>query len=222
MISHDTVAPVSDVMVTPHWVRTYRLGFAALTVGAVVFQFWYRSRVQPFSPSNFWSFFTIQSNLFAALVLLWAARGAAGGRSPATVDLVRGAAVLYMSITGVVYGVLLTGYEDQLQTAVPWVNNVLHRVMPIVMVLDWLIDPPRGTITVGRALIWLLYPLAYAITSLLRGPIVGWYPYPFLNPEQVGGYGIVALYCVAIAVASAVFAWLVVLVGTHVRLVVAT
>jgi hypothetical protein len=34
---------------------------------------------------------------------------------------------------------------------------------------------------------------------MIRGPIVGWYPYPFLNPAQPGGYGAVAVYVVAIA-----------------------
>ncbi len=39
---------------------------------------------------------------------------------------------------------------------------------------------------------------------LLRGATDGWVPYPFLNPAQ--GYGIVALYALAIAVATVIFA----------------
>jgi hypothetical protein len=30
--------------------------------------------------------------------------------------------------------------------------------------------------------------LAFLFLSLLRGAITGWYPYPFLNPSQPGGW----------------------------------
>ncbi len=38
----------------------------------------------------------------------------------------------------------------------------------------------------------------YLVYTLARGPIVGWYPYPFLDPAHAGGYVGVALYCVGI------------------------
>ena len=34
---------------------------------------------------------------------------------------------------------------------------------------------------------------------MIRGVIVEWYPYPFLNPAQGAGYGGVAVYVIAIA-----------------------
>lgn len=221
MIGQDTLRSAGAAVARPRWVRNYRLVFAVLTLAAIVFQYWYSStNVDTFDPFDFWCFFTIQSNLLAVFVLLWGAAGYPGARSNTTVDLVRGAAVLFMTITFVVYGVLLTGYEASLQTPVPWVNNVLHRVIPIVLMVDWLIEPPRTAIRLRQALLWLLFPLLYAVFTLIRGPIVGWYPYPFLNPERVGGYGVVALYCLGIALASALLAWLVVLVGKHVQLLI--
>ncbi|CAM3941437.1 hypothetical protein BALU111458_07600 [Bacillus luti] len=33
----------------------------------------------------------------------------------------------------------------------------------------------------------------------MRGPLVNWYPYPFLDP-RIGGYGRVFLYSIGIAV----------------------
>jgi hypothetical protein len=69
-----------------------------------------------------------------------------------------------------------------------------------------------------QALIWLAYPLVFCAYSLIRGPIVGWYPYPFLDPDLSGGYGGVALSCIAIAIGAAIGVWLVVMLGQRVRL----
>lgn len=103
-----------------------------------------------FRPSNFFSFFTIQSNLFAAAVLFTGGLGLARGDERRW-NLVRGAAVLYMFTTGVVYGLLLIGYQEALQTHIPWVDTTLHRVIPLVMVADWLLIPPGDRFVSGMA-----------------------------------------------------------------------
>jgi hypothetical protein len=200
----------------PTWVRAYRLAFALLIVAAIVYQLSTGLARGNFDVGNFFSFFTIESNIFAALVLLVTAL--IGSTPSPRRDLVRGAAVAYMATTGVVYGLLLSGYTDALQTPVPWVNNVLHRLIPLVMVTDWLLAPPGRGLTYRRALVWLIFPLAYLAYSLVRGPIVGWYPYPFLDPDKVGGYPGVALYAVGIALGFFLFVWLIVALGQRVRL----
>jgi hypothetical protein len=62
---------------------------------------------------------------------------------------------------------------------------------------------------------WLLYPLVYLIYTLVRGAGTGWYPYPFLNPATVDGYGVVVLYCAAIFIAFLIVGWLVITVGNN-------
>jgi hypothetical protein len=99
-----------------------------------------------------------------------------------------------MAVTGVVYFLLLRGIE--VNTSIPWVNSVVHQIMPVVVLADWLIDPPATRLTMRRGLLWLSFPLLWIIYTLIRGPIVQWYPYPFLNPAN-GGYVSLALYCVA-------------------------
>jgi hypothetical protein len=202
-------------------VAGYRVVFALLGIVAMttqLVQVWDR----PNNPANFFSFFTIESNILAVAVLLYGvARPAMVGRSP-TLDLVRGAAVLYMTVTFVVYGVLLAGYQEELQTTIPWVDTVVHRVLPIVMLLDWIIDPPDNALTWKRAIpFWLVPPAAYLTYSLIRGPIVDWYPYPFLNPDEVGGYAGVATYAVGIAALAALGTWVIVWIGRRVRIAIA-
>jgi hypothetical protein len=171
----------------------FRTMFAVLAFAAVGYQLVSLLDNPTFHPLNFLSYFTIQSNLIGATVLLIGA--IRRDIHTPTFDVVRGGAVVYLVTTGIVFSVLLSGTD--VDTAIPWVNSVLHEVMPIVIVVDWLLDPPSRQLTYRQGLIWLAYPLAWVAYTLIKGPIADWYPYPFLDPAN-GGYGRVALYCVAI------------------------
>ena len=193
-------------------VRAARLGFAALGIAAIVEAVVDRTG----GLVNFFSFFTIESNLVAIVVLL--VGGAVDPRARGWA-WVRGAVTFFMVVTGIVYAVLLANADVGLIAA--WVNSVLHEVLPAVLLVDWLCFPPwpfgpvvggpvvGGSVDGGRpwpALAWLAYPLAYLAYSLSRGAAVGWYPYPFLDPRHPGGYGRVALYCVVLAAMMALLA----------------
>lgn len=198
------------------WVRAYRTIFALLTLAAIGYQFAVQNERVDFVPENFFSFFTIQSNLIAAfLFIVLATRHSV--LSP-VLDLFRGGVVTYMLLTGVVYGLLLSGYEDALQTPEPWVNTVLHQVMPLIVVLDWFIQPPRSRITFPRATVWTVYPILYLAYTLTRGPEVDWYPYPFLDPRQLRGYPLVLATCAAITVGFLIATWLLVVVSQRLRI----
>ncbi len=81
---------------------------------------------------------------------------------------------------------------------------------------------PATALTWRKALpSWLVPQSAYLIYSTIRGPIVDWYPYPFFNPDEVGGYGGVAAYAVGIAALAALGTWVIVLTGQRVRIAVA-
>jgi hypothetical protein len=205
----------------PGWITGYRVFFALLTIVAIVVQFVDRIGKPNFNPVSFFSFFTMQGNIISLLVLLWGASGYPGARSQQQIDLIRGAAVLYISMVGVVYGILLADLQEQLQTTIPWVDRVIHKIMPLVMVFDWLMVPPKTPLVLRNGLIWLIYPVFWLIYTMVRGPLVGWYPYPFLDPAQTGGYGAVALYCLGITLGTLLFAWAVVNVGRRLRLVIA-
>lgn len=185
-----------------------RLVMAALIAFTVIVQLVEAlTRAIPASAGNFFSYFTIQANILVAVVFAVAA--VIQLRQPAEprwLDRLRGAATVYISITGVVYALLLSNID--VNTPLPWANVVLHYVVPIVTVVDWLLDLPERTIPFRSALVWLAYPLAYLVYSLIRGPIADWYPYPFLDPGP-HGYGYVAVMSVCVAIAAAVFVALV-------------
>jgi hypothetical protein len=202
--------------VNDRWLAWVRIGFALLTLGAIVFQASNLIGEGIFNPTRFFLFFTILSNLLAAGVFLEGGRRQLAGAPPVP-DLWRGLAVVAMTVTFIVFAVLLSDLQEELQTNVVWVDTVLHRVMPVAVMADWLIEPPHGPLTFRSALVpWLAPPLAWTVFTLVRGAIDGWYPYPFLDPAN-GGYGTVALYAIAIMALLLGVIWLVATVGPALR-----
>lgn len=159
---------------------------------------------------NFFSYFTNLSNLLAAGVLLLTASSQA---VPAWIDRVRAISATNMAVVGIVFTLLLR--NEDLGALQPWVNFVLHDLMPCAVVLDWLLDPPSTRLGSRDLMQFLVFPAAYLAYSLLRGAQTGWYPYPFLSPSRVDGYGGVTVYAVGITVIFVVVGWALVALGNR-------
>jgi hypothetical protein len=181
------------------------LALVALVVG-------YDRDVHTGDTVNFFFYFTDLANLFGACVLL--AGGLAGLRGRRGVpELVRGAAVLYLVITGLVYWLLLANTITA--ETIKWQNYIVHAVMPAAIVLDWLLASPTARLSYGRATRWLAFPLLYLAVSLIRGPIVRWWPYDFLDPREPGGYGHVTTWSVIVTAVFVVFMFAIVFAGNQ-------
>lgn len=188
------------------WV--YRLVTVAAIIVAIGGQLMHTSTLPTFRPVNFFSYFTIQSNIIAAVVLLLSMLPR---RKAPWVDIARGAATFYMAITGIVFTLLLANTEVDL--TLPWVDAILHKIVPIVVVLDWLLDPPQTRLHLRYVAWWMVYPLVWLAYTLVRGPFVAWYPYPFVDPRLAGGYGRVAVYAAGIALGGGLLAGLLAVVA---------
>lgn len=181
-----------------------RVGLALLGFSALVTEVATLVAQHRFAAVNFFSFFTVEANTLAVISLLRSSYAMAAGRSTARLDFFRGAVALYMTTTILVFIVLLSNLPAAELTAVPWDNTVLHYIMPIVIILDWIFAQRTAPIPFRRALLWLLFPLAYLVYSLVRGPIVHWYPYPFMNPDHNGYIPVLVTSIVIAAVLTAI------------------
>jgi hypothetical protein len=192
-----------------------RLLFGLLTLVAVGMQLVIHIQ-HHFNVVNFFSYFTNLSNIFASVVFLIGASYLIQRREfTTTEDLIRGASAVAMAIVGIVYGVLLRG--EDLGTLLPWINIVVHYIMPVAVVIDWLYQPPQSKLSLWQIRYWLIYPLLFLVYTLIRGTITRFYPYPFLNPSKVGGYGGVALYCAVIFAAFVVLGWFFIILGNALK-----
>lgn len=180
-----------------------RVVAAGVIIAAIVGQLVYSLDVVPDVTHflvNFFSYFTILSNALAAIALL------VGGyfsftvrRDPAWFNLSLAAIVTYMATTGVVYNLLLRSITLEQGRTLAWSNEVLHLIAPIYIVLVWILSPGKSPLRWSALWAIVAFPIAWAVYTMIRGPLVGWYPYPFLDPSQPGGYGAVAVYVLGIA-----------------------
>ena len=168
--------------------------------------------------ANFFSFFTILSNVLTVVVMLWAVgwfvrRGSGSASSePRALGIALACVTTYMVITGIVYNTLLRGIQLPQGTTVPWENEVLHVVGPLFLLVDLFVAPRPRCLGWGAILAVLGFPLAWVVYTMVRGPLVTnpttgaayWYPYPFLDPGP-HGYGYVAVMSLCVAVAAAAF-----------------
>jgi hypothetical protein len=106
--------------------------------------------------------------------------------------------IVAITITFVVFHAVLKRLLD-LESWALVADNLLHTIVPILAVIGWLVFGPRRL--TSRRILWLsaVFPIAWCIFTLIRGAIVGWYPYPFID-VNVLGYGKVFVNCVWIAV----------------------
>jgi len=128
------------------------------------------------------------------LLLAWAYER--GSETPPRYALARAAVTSYLAVTGIIYWSILARAP---QILIPWVNIVLHAIVPLAVVADWIVTPSPVEPDLWKNLRWwLAFPLLYCAYSLIRGPIVAWYPYGFLDP-RIFGYPMLLVFCISIA-----------------------
>jgi hypothetical protein len=198
-------------MERPTILRVVRIVSIVLVVAAIAAQAAVLANAGAFDPTRFFAFFTILSNLIGVASFAWLV--ARGDRPrPRGLELLRGAAVVYLTVTFLVVIFLLSGVDVQLQLV--WVDVVLHKIFPIVVDAAWLLDPPMTRLTSRDGLHCLAFPLAWTGLTLVRGALDGWYPYPFLDPAN-GGYGQVAITAVAITIGFLVISGITLVAGNR-------
>ncbi|AMB59630.1 Pr6Pr family membrane protein [Microterricola viridarii] len=182
----------------------YRLALAGLELLALFGNFNYVLGFSSFATNNFFSYFTIQSAMIAVVVLI------TGGitallrpRDPHWLSIMRTVTMCYLLVSGIVFAVIVAQASSHAyRIEVPWSDTLLHFVVPVLALLGWFVDAvisPRSDPMPWSTLGWVLpFPTLWLVFTLVRGADVGWYPYFFLDPAQVGGPLGIAFYCLLV------------------------
>ena len=176
--------------------------FAALLALAVIilriccYQFEFDPKYYPvdYGRFNFFSYFTVQSNLYVCFYLFclsFAVFGSARAKKIACHPMVRMTVMTYILVTGVVY---CSGFPLGMSPPLSWdsfqhamlafVQVLHHMIMPIYMFVLFLFPPTDKKIRYKQLPVVAVYPLIYAVISIVRGALSDpqFFPYPFFQP----------------------------------------
>jgi len=155
---------------------------------------------------NFFSYFTIQSNILvmiaSALIALKPDRGGT------VFGILRMAGLVGITITGIIFSTVLAG-KVEFDGIAWWTDKAFHYIVPAMAVIGFVAMKPRTRLDknslwfVGWAVAWLAYTLiraevadpVYAVTSTTFSKV----PYDFLDVD-VHGSGSVAIACAGVTV----------------------
>ncbi|HRF09366.1 MAG TPA: Pr6Pr family membrane protein [Xanthobacteraceae bacterium] len=132
---------------------------------------------------RFFSYFTVLTNTLAASALTSVMLG--HSHAFLTRPRVQTAIAVYITIVGSVYFLILR-HLWQPQGPQWLADTLLHYVMPALYVLFWLFFVRKETIIWRDSLVWLIFPLAYVCAVLARGVPSKFYPYPFIDANELG------------------------------------
>ena len=118
---------------------------------------------------------------------------------------------LYITVVGLVYNLVLRQlwHPSGLQAVV---DDLLHSVIPLMILIYWIKWVDTGSLRFKNIPLWLVYPAVYAAVILIRGYYSGWYPYPFVDVNKLGGW-VVARNCGGVVGVFLLFSFLFVLMG---------
>jgi hypothetical protein len=156
-------------------------------------------------------YFTVLTNLFVALTatLPLIAGSSRLGRWFGK-PMVLGCATTAIVLVGIVYHLLLRNVWAP-QGFQLLADNVLHYAVPIATLAYWIVYPPRAKLSLLAPLVWCLYPVCYLVYVLIRGAVLGSYPYHFIDVASLGyrqtlinGLGLLAAFLAVGAVVVAI------------------
>ena len=154
---------------------------------------------------EFFSYFTVLSNMLAAAALT-APLVAPSSRFAVWAEQSgpRAAIATYLTITAVVYHLLLAGLW-KLEGLRLVSNAILHTVTPAAFLIDLALRGGRGEARWIAAAKAMAFPALFGLWTLVHGALSGFYPYPFMNVGK-RGYPAVVLTMVEMSLAFAAVA----------------
>ena len=135
---------------------------------------------------RYFAYFTVDTNIIVALCftfILLDPKYRLGNffSRPATITAI----TVYITIVGIVYNVILRSQwtPTGLQMIV---DELLHTAIPVLVIMFWLVFVPIEELKWKNAFPWLIYPAIYMIYALIHGAITKFYPYPFVDVNELG------------------------------------
>lgn len=146
---------------------------------------------------NILSYFTVQSNFFAYVYLLFAGLGMLGVKKAQKIGFnstIGALVTVYVLVAGITYcaGIPMGmtppfKWDNPTHSMSSFIQVYYHMIMPVVVLALWFFPFINDKIGKRCLAISGIYPLVYSIFSMVRGAISEptYYPYPFYDPTFI-------------------------------------
>ncbi len=134
---------------------------------------------------RYFSYFTILTNLLVAVSFTSLLLPDSRWNSFFSRNTVLTAVTLYILIVGLVYNIVLRSQWNP-QGLQLIADNGLHTITPLLTLFYWFAYVHAKDIKWQQTVTWLIYPFLYLTYALLRGAFSNFYPYFFINVDQLG------------------------------------
>ncbi|HEX4958333.1 MAG TPA: Pr6Pr family membrane protein [Lacibacter sp.] len=169
--------------------RLFQITIAIITWLMLLLQFYLqianRTTSIPEAIIRYFSYFTILTNLLVAISFTSLLLPGSRWHSFVSRNTVLTAITLYILIVGLVYNLVLRSQWNP-QGLQLVADNGLHTITPLLTLIYWFVYVSAKNIKWYQTAPWLIYPFAYLIYALIRGSFSHFYPYFFINVDNLG------------------------------------
>ncbi len=151
---------------------------------------------------NTFTYFTILSNIIVIVTCTMLVFGL--HRTSTAFRTFRVFGIVAITITGLVYNIVLAPLSHPEGLALIE-NTMVHIITPVLAVAGWLIFGPRNPFRIKYVGWAMVIGLVWIAFTLVRGAMIHWYPYPFVDVDEIG-YLMVVINCTAILIFAALLA----------------
>ncbi len=172
----------------------YRLLIGAGLLGSVVWQVTDRIANNLFRPWDYFTKLSIDSSIYAGLVLVVSGLILLrGGSESKRLNIIRLGATVAMVVIGAGYHLLLgDSAVDPRDIGYAWPvppNLMIHTYGPILIVLDYILSVKGPRVNFRSGLWILVFPYLWVAVSVIRGLKTAELTYSFINQGEVGVFG---------------------------------
>jgi hypothetical protein len=201
-------------------IQTYLVIVAILAWLGLAIQFYIiitnRTVSIPETIVRYLSYFTILTNILVALYCTFVLLkpDSRWGKYFSRPNVV-GAITVYIAVVGITYNTVLRHLWNP--HGLEMVGDELtHLVTPALFLLYWLIFLPKEELKWKDAFPWLIYPLVYFAWVIIFGALSGFYPYYFINVNDLG-YSKVLLNSSMLTIVFLLFSLLFIAIGKFMK-----
>ncbi|MEK7105897.1 MAG: Pr6Pr family membrane protein [Patescibacteria group bacterium] len=129
-------------------------------------------------------------------------------------DSLRALSAVYVVSVGIAFSVLIENSGVIIEY--PWVSFVQHKLVPVAVVLEWIMNPPSKKFEIKDTFLWLIFPSAYFLYTQIYGYFANWYPYTFIDP-RISGYFSVFIYFLGVVIGGWIISIITIFIGNKLK-----